>query len=112
MHRDVKPANILLDATLHARLADTGFALHHRDGMHAIVEPSQRELCFLKPRAPFSNPMNTCLDECTYAYLMSVACTAYMRHLTARVRVHELSRVSCGPTRHSHALAQALAIFL
>lgn len=26
MHRDVKPANILLDANLHARLADTGFA--------------------------------------------------------------------------------------
>jgi serine/threonine protein kinase len=26
VHRDVKPANILLDANLHARLADTGFA--------------------------------------------------------------------------------------
>ena len=26
VHRDVKPANILLDANLHAYLADTGFA--------------------------------------------------------------------------------------
>ena len=26
VHRDVKPANILLDANLHAQLADTGFA--------------------------------------------------------------------------------------
>ena len=33
VHRDFKPANILLDETLHAYLADTGFAkAAHRSG--------------------------------------------------------------------------------
>ena len=46
VHRDVKPANILLDANLHARLADTGFAKATQHGDERLAISVGQGACY------------------------------------------------------------------
>jgi serine/threonine-protein kinase len=51
MHRDLKPSNVLLDHTLHARVADMGLAAPYRDG--GVIKEIAGTPAYMAPEVAF-----------------------------------------------------------